>query len=96
MPEDIVIDMPTDLHSTGVHKFELESDTLARSRGIAALTVRIPHSRRSRQGDAPSLHPRWKTPEFLFYFAVVAVVLPYMAWVPIRLSSRMSGIISRV
>lgn len=87
MPEDIVIDMPTDLHSTGVHKFELESDTLARSRGIAALTVRIPHSRRSRQGDAPSSPPRWKTPEFLFYFAVVAVVLPYMAWVPIRLSS---------
>ena len=91
-----MIDMPTDLHSTSVHKFELVSDSPARSRGIASLTVPIPHSRRSRQEDAPSSPSRWKTREFLFYFAVAAVVLPYMAWVPIRLSSRMSGIISRV
>ncbi|KAL4066713.1 MBOAT, membrane-bound O-acyltransferase family-domain-containing protein [Scleroderma yunnanense] len=87
MPQDIVIDMPTDLRSTNAHKFELESDTPAFSRGIASLTVSIPNSRKSRQADGPPLPSRWKTPEFLFYFLITAVVIPYMTWVPIRLSS---------
>ena len=94
MPADVVIDMPTDLHSTNVHKLELESDTPVRSRGIASLTVSIPSSRKNR--DGPSSPSRWRTTEFFFYFLVTAVALPYMAWVPIRLSSRMSIIIQRI
>ncbi|KAG6333034.1 hypothetical protein ID866_6058 [Astraeus odoratus] len=80
--------MPTDLHSSKVDKFELEDITTpVPTRGIASLTVSIPHSRKARQADGPHPAARWGTPEFLLYSVIAVIVIPYMAWVPIRLSS---------
>ncbi|KAI6155414.1 MBOAT, membrane-bound O-acyltransferase family-domain-containing protein [Pisolithus tinctorius] len=91
MPDDVVIDMPlTDTHNSkvAVHHFEpADMAPLDSARGIASLTVGIPSSRKNRQPDGPSSPPRWKTPEFIFYYIAFVVVVPLMAWVPIRLSS---------
>ncbi|KAI6039919.1 MBOAT, membrane-bound O-acyltransferase family-domain-containing protein [Pisolithus marmoratus] len=90
MPDDVVIDMPTNPHNSKatVHRFEPADMTPPdRARGIASLTVGIPSSRKNRPPDGSSPLPRWKTPEFIFYYIVFVVVVPLMAWVPIRLSS---------
>lgn len=61
---------------------------------ITDLTVDIPsshtappHTKGERNGveRAPS---RWRTKEFMVYYVVFAVVVPWMVWVPVRLSSR--------
>lgn len=90
MPDDVVIDMPTDSHNSkvAVHRFEpVEMAPLGAARGIASLTVGIPSSQKNSQPDGPLPPPRWKTPEFIFYYIVFVVAVPLMAWVPIRLSS---------
>ncbi|KAI6099795.1 MBOAT, membrane-bound O-acyltransferase family-domain-containing protein [Pisolithus sp. B1] len=79
MPDDVVIDMSTDS--------PIEMGPLDAARGIASLTVSIPSSKKYKQPDGPSPPPRWKTPEFIFYYIVFVVVVPLMVWVPIRLSS---------
>src|SRR5690349_15023835 len=45
----------------------------------------IPNSPKKLQKGSPS---RWKTPEFYFYYAVIAVVLPLMFWVAFDVSRR--------
>lgn len=50
---------------------------------IVKLTVDIPSSYQPQ-----TTTPRWKTPEFLFYYVVFIVVIPIMVWIPVRLSSR--------
>lgn len=52
---------------------------------IVKFTVDIPSSH---QPQAASTTPRWKTPEFLFYYVVFVVVVPVMVWIPVALSSR--------
>lgn len=96
MPEAVVLDMPTDLHSTTAHvsSFELEEDIKNRKnyRGLTALTVDIPDASKAQRNDTSRPPPLWRTPEFLFYYLVAAVAIPFMAWVPISLSSRASHV----
>jgi len=70
----------------------LQIDTFSgawNERGITALTLQTPTS--TAVGDAPSTKPsRWRTTEFLVYGVAAAVVIPYMVYVPINLSQRMS------
>lgn len=47
----------------------------------------IPENPRKAQKGSPS---RWKTPEFYFYYTVIAVVLPIMFWVAFDVSRRRS------
>lgn len=93
MPEAVVLDMPTDLRSTGAHisPFELAEDIGSKNyRGITELTVDIPDARKAQQSDILRPSSLWRTPEFFFYYLVAAAVIPFMVWVPINLSSRAS------
>lgn len=94
MPEALVLDMPTDLHSTAprASSFELEGDIRNKEnpRGLTALTVDIPGANKAQRNDTPRPLPLWRTPEFLFYYLVAVVVIPLMVWVPVSLSSRAS------
>ncbi|KAF8556486.1 MBOAT-domain-containing protein [Imleria badia] len=90
MPEAVVLDMPTDLRSTDslVSPFELQEDIGNKNHhGITAWTVDIPDARKIQQSDIPRPPPLWRTPEFFFYYLAAAVVIPFMVWVPINLSS---------
>ncbi|KAG6372194.1 hypothetical protein JVT61DRAFT_7987 [Boletus reticuloceps] len=94
MPDAVVLDMPTDLRSTNarVSPFELQENIGDKSnhRGITALTIDIADTRKTRQNDTPRPPPLWRTPEFFFYYLIAVVVIPFMVWVPINLSSRAS------
>ncbi|KAF8838855.1 MBOAT-domain-containing protein [Paxillus ammoniavirescens] len=83
--------MPADLHTTErLSTFELDQEHIVEkhSRGITSLTVDVPNSNKTRRIDVGPRSPtRWRTSEFLFYYLVVAVVVPFMVWVPITLSS---------
>ncbi|KAI0312315.1 MBOAT-domain-containing protein [Amylostereum chailletii] len=52
--------------------------------GIIRLTVDVPSTHRGTENATGS---RWRTPEFMFYYVVFAVVVPWMVWVPVSLSS---------
>ncbi|KAG1737067.1 MBOAT, membrane-bound O-acyltransferase family-domain-containing protein [Suillus paluster] len=86
MPKDVVINMPTDMRSQGgdFSKFDLDY-VPPKPGGITLLTVNIPTSTRIQNEQRPP--PRWKTPEFVFYYVVALFVIPLMVWVPIYLSS---------
>ncbi|KAG0705833.1 MBOAT, membrane-bound O-acyltransferase family-domain-containing protein [Suillus ampliporus] len=86
MPKDVVINMPTDMRSQGSDFSTFDLDyTPPKPGGITSLTVDIPTS--SRIQNEPRPPPRWKTPEFVFYYVAALFVIPLMAWVPIHLSS---------
>lgn len=86
MPKDIVINMPTDMRNTEGHFSTFDLDyTPLKPGGITSLTVDIPTS--GRIPNEPRLPPRWKTPEFIFYYVVALFAIPLMVWVPIHLSS---------
>jgi hypothetical protein len=86
MQGEASIRMPTDLRT--VTPFELEAEFRPRKRkGITVLTVDIPSSKRGPPSDETRPHPRWKTPEFAFYYAVFLIAVPIMIWVPVDLSS---------
>ncbi|CAD6929356.1 unnamed protein product [Tilletia laevis] len=61
-------------------------------RGLASLTVNELElspsgSQPSASASAPKTRPaRWGSNEFRFYFCVLAVVIPYMVWVPMSIS----------
>ncbi|KAG2073070.1 MBOAT-domain-containing protein [Suillus decipiens] len=78
--------MPTDLRSQESHfsKFDLDY-TPPKPGGITSLTVDTPASSRVPNESYPP--PRWKTPEFIFYYVVALFAIPFMVWVPIYLSS---------
>ena len=71
--------MPSNLHPS---RASLDIVGSARRGGITSLTVDVPtpyhHSK------SP---PRWRTPEFFVYYVFFVVVVPWMAWVPVSLSS---------
>lgn len=94
MPESVVLDMPTDLRSTNarVSPFELQEaiGNKKNHRGVTALTTDIPDASKIQRSDTPRPPPLWRTPEFFFYYLVAAVVIPFMVWVPINMSSRAS------
>ena len=57
-------------------------------RGITVLSLQTPTS--TAASMSPSTKPsRWRTTEFLVYGVVAVVVIPYMVYVPIKLSQRM-------
>ncbi|KAG1736348.1 MBOAT, membrane-bound O-acyltransferase family-domain-containing protein [Suillus lakei] len=86
MPKDVVIDMPTDMRNQEAHFSTFDLDyTPPKPGGIISLTVDIPASNRIPNELRPP--PRWKTPEFIFYYVVALFAIPFMAWVPIHLSS---------
>ncbi|KAG2031729.1 MBOAT, membrane-bound O-acyltransferase family-domain-containing protein [Suillus americanus] len=88
MPTEIVIDMPTDMRNQEgrFSTFDLDyTPPNLKPRGITSLTVDISAS--SRVTNEPRPPPRWKTPEFIFYYVVALFVIPFMAWVPVHLSS---------
>ncbi len=66
---------------------ESNLDKSQRRGGITRLTVDVPSARAS--GDTRP--PRWRTPEFLFYYVVLlAAVVPWMVYTPIQLSTSAS------
>ncbi|KAG2101567.1 MBOAT, membrane-bound O-acyltransferase family-domain-containing protein [Suillus discolor] len=86
MPKDIVVDMPTDMRNQEGHFSTFDLDyTPPKPGGITSLTVDIPAL--SRIPNEPRPPPRWKTPEFIFYYVVALFVIPLMVWIPIHLSS---------
>ncbi|KZV73129.1 MBOAT-domain-containing protein [Peniophora sp. CONT] len=54
-------------------------------KGILRATVDVPAAR----ADSSTRHSpsRWRTPEFYVYYIVFALAVPWMIWVPIRLTS---------
>jgi len=62
---------------------ESNLDKSQRRGGITRLTVDVPSARAS--GDTRP--PRWRTPEFLFYYVVLLAVVPWMVYSPIQLSA---------
>jgi hypothetical protein len=60
---------------------------------IVNLTVDIPSSHQPHTADTA---PRWKTPEFFFYYVMFIAVVPIMVWTPVALSSREYTISSTV
>lgn len=86
MPTEIVIDMPTDMRNQEGRFSTFDLDYAPpKPGGITSLTVDIPTS--SRIPNEPRPPPRWKTPEFIFYYVVALFAIPFMAWVPVHLSS---------
>jgi hypothetical protein len=51
---------------------------------ISDLTIEIPGSQRRLTDEPPP--PRWRTPEFMVYYAVFIVVVPMIVWLPMRVS----------
>ena len=96
MKDQSLLPMPANLRSprasSGLSSFQLvEPDGLSppEPHGITALTVNIPASKMSSSsGEAKRPPARWWTPEFIFYYLVACVVIPWMVWVPVSLSSR--------
>jgi len=84
MSDHIILQMPSNDHQLS----PLEIEGLVNRKGpsrIVKLTVDIPSSHPPQTTDTT---PRWKSPEFFFYYVVFAAVLPVMVWIPVALSSR--------
>lgn len=84
MSDHVVLQMPSDdrrLSPLGIEGLVNEKQP---SR-IVKLTVDVPSSH---QAQTAGTAPRWKTPEFFFYYVVFVVVIPIMVWIPVTLSSR--------
>ena len=86
MPDHVVLQMPSDDRQLSPLEIEGLVNRKEASR-IVKLTVDIPSSHQPRTTDTT---PRWKTPEFFFYYVVFIVVIPVMVWIPVTLSSRES------
>ena len=84
MSDHIVLQMPSNDHQLSPLEIEGPVDRKEPS-WIVKLTVDIPSSYQPRTADTA---PRWRTPEFFFYYVVFAAVVPVMVWIPVALSSR--------
>jgi hypothetical protein len=81
---DFTLQMPENLRSQlEVIAGERDNDKSQRRGGIIRLTVDVP----SAHATGETRTPRWRTPEFVFYYVVFLAVLPWMIYVPIQLSS---------
>lgn len=88
MPEDVVIQMPSD-DTRPISTFQLDDPKQSAHKSfIVDLTVDIPSSHRSSSSDALKPKPRWRTLEFALYYVVFLTVVPVMVWIPVKLSSR--------
>jgi hypothetical protein len=65
---------------------ENNPDKSQRRGGITRLTVDVPSARASGE----TRPPRWRTPEFLFYYVVFLAVIPWMVYSPVQLSASAS------
>jgi len=74
---------PAPLHSV-VITGESDSRESQPRGGITHLTVDIPSARRAQGETHPS---RWRTPEFMLYYAIFTTAVLWMIYVPIQLSS---------
>ena len=84
MSDHIILQMPSNDHQLSPLGLEGLVNRKEPSR-IIKLTVDIPSSYQPQTTDTI---PRWKTPEFFFYYVVFAVAVPVMVWIPVTLSSR--------
>ncbi|THH08114.1 hypothetical protein EW146_g9102 [Bondarzewia mesenterica] len=87
MGEDLIIEMPSNLHPSRA-SLELSDPYPPRRGGITSLTVDVPSSYRPPYGLKPP--SRWRTPEFMLYYIIFILAVPWMIWVPISLSSSAS------
>jgi hypothetical protein len=83
MPVSSRANMPTDLRALSPLERNQPELPAAVRHGVTRLTVDVPAQHRGSEEPKAS---RWKTPEFLFYYIVFVLVLPWMIWVPISLS----------
>ena len=84
MSDHAVLQMPPG--ERRLSPLEIEGPTnRKRSSWIVKFTVDIPFSH---QPQAAETTPRWRTPEFFFYYVAFIVVIPVMVWIPVTLSSR--------
>ena len=65
---------------------ESNPDQSQRRGGVTRLTVDVPSARASGE----TRPPRWRSPEFFFYYVVFLVVVPWMVYSPIQLSASAS------
>jgi hypothetical protein len=86
MSDHVLLQMPPDERRLSPLEIETPANGKQPSR-IVKLTVDIPSSH---QPQAVDTTPRWKTPEFFFYYVTFVVVVPIMVWIPVALSSRES------
>lgn len=72
---------------TAAVPLEIDEPLRERKRGITIVTP-DPNSTESVFGDVPRDAPRsrWHTAEFYVYYVVAGIMVPYMIWVPMRLS----------
>jgi hypothetical protein len=83
MSDHVVFQMPSDDRQLSPLGIEGLANRKEPSR-IVKLTVDIPSSHRPQTADTT---PRWKTPEFFFYYVVFLLVVPMMVRIPVALSS---------
>jgi protein-cysteine N-palmitoyltransferase HHAT len=86
-PGDVVIQMQQSPRSqleaiTG----ESDPDKSPCRGGITRVTVDVPSTRPSGE----TRPPRWRTPEFLLYYVIFAIAVPWMIYTPIELSASTS------
>lgn len=83
---DFVLQMPPQGPRSQLEVITGETDphTSPRRGGITRLTVDVPSARYTPGEPRPS---RWRTPEFLLYYAVIATAVPWMIYVPVQFSS---------
>jgi hypothetical protein len=84
--EDFVLQMPPQGPRSQLEVIAGETDpqTAPRRGGIIRLTVDVPSARRAPGEPRPS---RWRTPEFFLYYAIFVTAVPWMIYVPVKLSS---------
>ncbi|KAI0293499.1 MBOAT, membrane-bound O-acyltransferase family-domain-containing protein [Multifurca ochricompacta] len=63
-----------------------DPDKLQRRGGIVRLTVDVPSASAHPPGETS--HSRWRSFEFLLYYAIFLVTVPWMVYVPVQLSSK--------
>jgi hypothetical protein len=87
--------MPSDLRSSpsslplpSLQPIGLDDSVSPRLWGITRLTVDVPSANVPSSIQAAKRPPaRWWTAEFILYYLVACVVIPWMVWVPVSLSS---------
>ena len=79
-PGAVSIEMPSDLRpSSAMAPLQLDPElNTTKRKGITRLTVDIPSSNRNPRTEGTRSPSRWKSLEFVLYYAVFLVVVPIM------------------